>query len=48
MSEGPIVWVGFDKNGDVVVWEKEEGAGTEITDTDIATQARIDKFFQIH
>ena len=47
-SEGPIVWVGFDKTGEVVVWEQEDGNITKIVDTDIATQTRIDKFFQIH
>ena len=47
-SIGPVIWVGFDKNGDVVAYEKQAGNTTTIVDTDIATQARMDKFFQIH
>ena len=46
MSEGPIVWVGFDKTGELVVWEQEDGNITKIVDTE--TQARIDQFFKLH
>jgi len=38
LSEGPIVWVGFDEDGDIVVYEKSIGS----------TKARVGAFFKIH
>ena len=38
LKEGPIVWVGFDDDGNIVVYEKSVGA----------TKARVGAFFDIH
>ena len=37
-DDGPLVWVGFDEDGNIVVYEKSVGA----------TKSRIDGFFGIH